>query len=191
MPNDNPVERAHRLLAPRIAYLIGTVGSDKTANLIPVSNLTSVSTQPQQIAVAVYKQWKTHETLQATSGFTVSVPVMDQLDPVWKLGARYSHFPAGDPKEKLSASGLELDYDASEYGPVLTTGIGWMSCRTIARLDLGGDHGIVIGQTERVWFNPEYMEPNGIPRGIPHPLMQQTGNQFTSTASEFTSIPYY
>ncbi|MFE3059962.1 flavin reductase family protein [Nocardia sp. NPDC059239] len=191
MSSDNAIERAHRLLAPRIAYLIGTVSADKTPNLIPVSNLTSVSTQPQQIALAVYKQWSTYETLQTAAGFTVSVPVFDQLEAVWKLGARYSHFPLAGPAEKLAASGLTLDHQASEYGPVVSSGIGWMSCRTITRLDLGGDHGIVIGQAEQVWFNPDYLEPDGTPRGNPHPVMQQTGNQFTSTADEFTSIPYY
>lgn len=191
MVDDNPIERAHRLLAPRIAYLIGTIGNDKAPNLIPVSNLTSVSTRPQQVALAVYKSWTTYETLQTARGFTVSVPVMDQLDAVWKLGARYSRFPTGEPAEKLAASGLDLDHQASDYGPVLPAGIGWMSCRTIARLDLGGDHGIVVGQIEHIWFNPDYMDPDGTPRGTPHPVMQQTGNQFTSTSNESTSIPYY
>ncbi|MVU77150.1 hypothetical protein GPX89_07795 [Nocardia sp. ET3-3] len=191
MASENPITRAHRLLAPRIAYLIGTVSAEKVANLIPVSNLTSVSTQPQQVALAVYKQWSTYQTLQEASGFTVSVPVIDQLEGVWKLGARYSRFPVPSPAEKLTASGLELDHQISEFGPVLLTGIGWMACRTVARLDLGGDHGIIIGQTERVWFNPAYMAADGTPSGSPHPVMQQTGNQFTSTADEFTSIPYY
>ncbi|MEU1551040.1 hypothetical protein [Nocardia sp. NPDC005745] len=58
----SPMSHAHRLLAPRIAYLVGTTDTAGVANLIPVSNLTSVSTQPQQIAVAVVKEWLTHET---------------------------------------------------------------------------------------------------------------------------------
>ncbi|WP_458688778.1 flavin reductase family protein [Nocardia tengchongensis] len=191
MDSDNAIERAHRLLAPRIAYLIGTINKDKTPNLIPVSNLTSVSTQPQQVALAVYKQWTTYETLQTAKGFTISVPVIDQLEAVWKLGARYSRFPTASPDEKLTASGLTLDHQTSDYGPVVPAGIGWMSCRVIARLDLGGDHGIVIGQTERVWFNSDYLDNDGTPCGAPHPVMQQTGNQFTSTADEFTSMPYF
>ncbi|MEU6582795.1 flavin reductase family protein [Nocardia sp. NPDC046763] len=191
MGSDNALERAHRLLAPRIAYLIGTIDADKTANLIPVSNLTSVSTRPQHVALAVFKQWSTYETLQTAAGFTVSVPVIDQLEAVWKLGARYSRFPAAGPSEKLAASGLTLDHQVSGYGPVVRSGIGWMTCRTITRLDLGGDHGIVVGEVEQVWFNPDYLDRDGTPRGAPHPVMQQTGNQFTSTADEFTTVPYY
>jgi flavin reductase (DIM6/NTAB) family NADH-FMN oxidoreductase RutF len=62
------LRKAHRLLAPRIAYLIGTRAADGTRNLIPVSNVTSISTDPQQLAVAVYKQWETHRTLLAADG---------------------------------------------------------------------------------------------------------------------------
>lgn len=79
----------------------------------------------------------------------------------------------------------------SEYGLVTTSGIGWMACRTITRLDLVGDHGIIIAEVEQVWFNPNYLEPDGTPRAAPHPLMQQTGNQFISTGDDFTVIPYY
>lgn len=46
---------AHRLLAPRIAYLIGTKDKREEPDLIPVSNLTSVSTEPQHVAIAIFK----------------------------------------------------------------------------------------------------------------------------------------
>ncbi|MFE3060807.1 hypothetical protein [Nocardia sp. NPDC059239] len=55
----------------------------------------------------------------------------------------------------------------------------------------GGDHGIVIGQTEHVRFNPANMEPDGTPHGTPHPVMQQTGNQLATTTTEFISIAYF
>ncbi|WP_454196497.1 flavin reductase family protein [Nocardia sp. Marseille-Q1738] len=201
MASDDRVHVAHRLLAPRIAYLIGTRSVDGTANLIPVSNLTSVSTNPQQVAVAVHKEWATYQNLQTAPGFTVSVPTIEQLDSVWKLGARYSKFPVTEPTEKLRASGLSLDYESSiygpvvygpvVYGPVVPAGLGWMACRTIARIDLGGDHGLAIAEVENVWFNPKFLTADGVPNGATHPLMQQTGNQFTTTTDELTSIPYF
>lgn len=191
MADDTPIAVAHRLLAPRIAYLVGTRSRNGTANLIPVSNLTSVSTDPQHIALAVFKQWTTYENLYSAAGFSVTVPTIEQLDGVWKLGARYSRYPASDPAEKLSGSGLDLDDDLSDYGPVVPAGLGWLSCRTIARLDLDGDHGIVVGQVERVWFNPRYLNSDGTPKAATHPVMQQTGNLFTTTAGALTSVPYF
>lgn len=182
--------KAHRLLAPRIAYLIGTHDRDGTPNVIPVSNVTSVSTDPQHLLLAVYKQWRTYETLLNAEGFTLSVPLIGHLQGVWKLGARYSCYPAANPQEKLTASGLSFDYDVSSYGPILADGVGWMVCQIIQLADFGGDHGLIIGQVQRVWFNPELLNFEGVPHAQTNPLMQVTGNRFT-TAAQLQQVPYY
>ena len=184
------LDKAHRLLAPRIAYLIGTRAPDNLPNLIPVSNLTSISTEPQQIVLAVYRRWETHRNLRDTDGFTMSVPHIGQLEGVWKLGAKYSRYPYATNAEKIIASGLSLDYDASPYGPVVTDGIGWAVCQIIAKPDFGGDHGLYVAQIKHVYFNPTYLNPDGTPRRDVRPVMQITGNAFT-TAADVHAVPYY
>jgi flavin reductase (DIM6/NTAB) family NADH-FMN oxidoreductase RutF len=184
------VAKAHRLLAPRIAYLIGTRDRNGVSNIIPVSNVTSVSTDPQQVLLAVYKQWRTYEVLLNAGGFTLSVPLIDHLQGVWILGAKYSHYPVAGLGAKLLASGLALDHEASTHGPVLADGIGWMHCKTIKRVDLGGDHGLIFGQVQRVWFNPDLLDSEGVPRSHIRPLMQVTGNRF-ATNTQSQQIPYY
>lgn len=184
------VPKAHRLLAPRIAYLIGTRSPAGEPNLIPVSNATSVSTSPQQMLIAVLKRWTTHTNLQTAAGFTLSVPTHDQAAGVWILGARYSGLPAPDNASKLAASGLALDHGASGYGPVVTTGLGWLACRIIARPDLGGDHGIAVGEVEAAAFDDVVFDADATPRTDPHPLMQVTGNRFTTTGASH-ELPYH
>lgn len=184
------VAKVHRLLAPRIAYLIGTRDRGGTPNVIPVSNVTSVSTDPQHVLLAVYKQWRTYETLLNTEGFTLSVPLISHLQGVWKLAAKYSLYPVANPHEKLATSGLSFDYGASSYGPVLVDGIGWLDCRIIELADFGGDHGLIVGQAQQAWFNPEFLDPDGVPHAQTNPLMQVTGNRFT-TATQFQQVPYY
>lgn len=186
----SPIESAHRLLAPRVAYLIGTRALDGAVNLIPVSNLTSISTEPQQIALAAYKQWDTYRNLTNAAGFTISLPHIDQLDGVWRLGAKYSHYPYLSNAEKIADSGLLVDQSACAYGPVLSDGMGWAACRLVERLDFGGDHGVFIGRIEDVHFNPKYFGPEGVPRADLRPVMQITGNIFT-TAADPRTIPYY
>lgn len=181
--------RAHRLLAPRIAYLIGTRSPDGEANLIPVSNVTSISTDPQLIVIAVYRAWKTYDNLQATDTFTLCVPTADQHDGVWKLGARYSRYDFPDRTTKLTESGLTLDLSPDLPGPVLVNGIGWMSCHITARPNIDGDHGVYIGQITHVEFNDDYVTQDGTPASDLHPLMQITGNRFTTPGPAFT-IPY-
>ena len=78
------------------AYLVGTRSPDGEANLIPVSNVTSISTDPQLIVIAIYRAWKTYDNLQTTDAFTVSVPTAEQQNGVWKLGARYSRYDFPD-----------------------------------------------------------------------------------------------
>lgn len=181
--------KAHRLLAPRIAYLIGTRSAHGEANLIPVSNVTSISTDPQQVLLAVYKQWLTYDNLNATAGFTLSVPSAAQLEGVWKLGARYSRYSFPDRPAKLGASGLAILDQPGLFGPVLTEGLGWLSCRTVQRLDFDGDHGVFVGEIVHVEFNIDVFGEDGTPVTELHPLMQVTGNQF-STASRTITIPF-
>ncbi|MEU1551041.1 flavin reductase [Nocardia sp. NPDC005745] len=119
------------------------------------------------------------------------MPTIEQLDGVWKLGAKYSKFSVADPTEKLAACGLSLDGNSSRYGPVLPTGIGWLDCRIVARFDLGGDHGITVGEVERVWFNTDHLTDDGKPKTTIQPLMQQTGNMFTTTGDGLQAVPYF
>lgn len=185
-----PVDKAHRLLAPRVAYLIGSHSPAGEPNVIPVSNVTSVSTKPQQVLLAILKRWQTHHNLLNSEGFTLSVPRIEHLDGVWKLGARYSHFPITEGRAKIAACGLTFDADASPYGPVLPAGVGWLQCRIISRTDLGGDHGIFVGEVEQVHFNSELLDPTGVPQTATNALMQITGNKFT-TSSGIQEIPLF
>jgi flavin reductase (DIM6/NTAB) family NADH-FMN oxidoreductase RutF len=184
------LQKAHRLLSPRVAYLIGSRAPDGTADNIPVSNLTSISTSPQQIVVAIFKQWQTHHNLLAAQGFTVSVPTIHQLAGVWKLGAKYSRYTYPSAEAKITDSGLAIDSATSQYGPVLTDGVGWLAVQKLQHLDFGGDHAVFIAQVADLWFNPAFLKADGTPRGEVHPVMQVTGNLFT-TAARTREIPYF
>ncbi|GGJ75310.1 hypothetical protein GCM10010123_01640 [Pilimelia anulata] len=181
--------RAHRLLSPRVAYLIGSRSPSGEANLIPVSNVTSVSTDPQMIIVAVHRDFRTCGNLASADGFTLSVPRADQLEGVWRLGARYSRYEFPDRATKLAACGLPIAEDVSAYGPVLRNGLGWMTCRRTQRLDTGGDHGVYLAAVEEVAFNSADFDPDGVPRETAQPIMQVSGNVF-ATAGDRRTIPY-
>ena len=187
---EGPIFRlAHRLLAPRIAFLIGSRDPAGEPNLIPVSNVTSVSTDPQLVLVAIYKRWKTYANFTTAQGFTLSVPTYDQMEGVWKLGARYSRYEYPGHQAKLRECGLALSMGASPFGPVLADGLGWLACHIVERMDVGGDHGMFVGEIDRVAFDDSVFELDGTPRGDFHPLMQVTGNRFATTGAT-DSIPY-
>lgn len=43
----------HRILAPRLVVLIGTTSEDGRKNIIPINNITSISTDPGMVIIAV------------------------------------------------------------------------------------------------------------------------------------------
>ena len=83
---DAPARLCHRMLAPRIGYLIGTTGTNGP-DIAPISNVTQVSADPQIFVVAVYRKWQTYLNLLEADGFTLSVPRTEHADIVWRLGA--------------------------------------------------------------------------------------------------------
>ncbi len=176
----------HRLLAPRVAYLIGTYGSD-LPNLAPISNVTSVSREPQVLVVAVYREWQTYRNLCNAKGFTISVPTIGHNEAVWRLGEKYSGFTPTGSGTKLEQCGASLDYQWSEYGPVLADGVGWLECTIVGGSDVETDHGVFFGRVTRAVFNEEFLGEDGYYIKNSEPVMQLVGNTFATSTEAWTN----
>src|SRR5476651_303656 len=100
-------EKVHRILAPRLIVLIRTTSPDGRKNIIPINNITSISTDPCMVLIAVYHPWITAKNLKTAEGFTVSIPTKDQLELVWKLGQKYSGYDSG--KDKIDRKSTRLN----------------------------------------------------------------------------------
>ncbi len=182
-------EKIHRILAPRLVVLIGTKNNEGRKNIIPINNITSISTDPCMVIIAVYYPWITAENLKTAKGFTVSVPHRDQLDLVWKLGQKYSGYDSSE--EKVEEFKDSLDMDFSEHGPVLKDSLGWIDFKIIDLLkDVGGNHLMVIGQYSEAKVNQKYYNEEINPIGNPKPFMQWERNNFAE-ASDIFSIDYF
>lgn len=182
-------DKIHRILAPRLVVLIGTVNQEGRKNIIPINNITSTSTEPSQVIIAVYKPWITAENLKKAKAFTVSVPHRGQLELVWKLGQKYSGYNSG--KDKIDEFKDNLDLDFSEHGPVLKDALGWVEYKIVdLPKDTGGNHLMVIGQYSKAKVNPKYYNEEISPKGNPKPFMQWERNIFAE-ASDIFSIDYF
>lgn len=179
----------HRLLAPRIGYLLGTVGDDGP-NLAPISNITQVSRSPQIIVAAVSRKAKTFRNLLAAPGFVISVPRVEHADAVWRLGEKFSGFKVPAGRTKLEVCGAELDYTSSKLGPVLVGATGWFECDTLMEAGLDTDHGVFFGRMTRVFFNDQFLAPDGTYLRNSQPLMQVVLNTF-ATSADYWTIRYY
>lgn len=182
-------EKIHRILAPRLVVLVGTTSSDGRKNIIPINNITSISTDPSMVLIAVYYPWITANNLKTSKGFTVSVPHKDQLELVWKLGQKYSGYNSG--KDKIEEFKDSIDLEFSDHGPVLKNSLGWIDYKIIdIPKDVGGNHLMVIGQYDKAKVNPKYYNEEINPIGNPKPFMQWERNNFAE-ASDIFSIDYF
>ena len=186
---DAPSRLCHRMLAPRIGYLIGTTGTNGP-DIAPISNVTQVSADPQIFVVAVYRKWQTYLNLLEADGFTLSVPRTEHADIVWRLGQKFSGFEIPEGENKLSASGGKFDFSASRFGPVLADATGWCECEMMTRLDTPEtDHGVFLGRVLGGGFNENFMNPDGTYARNSEPLMQVVLNNF-STSTDHWEIPW-
>jgi flavin reductase (DIM6/NTAB) family NADH-FMN oxidoreductase RutF len=182
-------EKIHRILAPRLVVLIGTMDKNGRQNIIPISNITSVSTEPSRVIIAVYKPWITADNLKSAHGFTVSVPQRSQLELTWKLGQKYSGYESS--KEKIDEFKDNLDLDFSDYGPVLKDALGWIEYKIVDRPDeKGGNHLLIIGEHTKAMVNPKFYDQETSPKGNPKPFMQWESNKFAE-ASDIFDIDYF
>ncbi|MDQ3954510.1 MAG: flavin reductase family protein [Actinomycetota bacterium] len=179
----------HRILAPRIGYLVGTLGEDGP-NVAPISNVTQVSRSPQVIVIAVSRKWKTYRNLSKRSGFSLSVPRVEHAEVVWRLAEKFSGFDIPSGMSKLEASGANLDYDTSRFGPILEGATGWLECELLTEAGLvDTDHGVFFGRVLGGGFNENYMQPDGKYLRNSSPLMQVVENSFATTTDHWT-IPW-
>ena len=182
-------EKIHRIMAPRLTFLIGTVSEKGVKNIIPISNVTSISTEPGMVIMAVYVEWVTCANLRKAKGFTMSLPSKNQLELVWKLGPKYSGYNSGFEKDVEFKDSLDTNF--SPYGPVLKGAIGWIECDIVDfPKDVGGNHLMVIGKYKKAMVDPKQYTSEITPIGNPKPIMQWERNNF-STAADIFSIEYF
>lgn len=184
------IGNAHRALAPRVVFAVGSRSPVGVPDCIPVSNVTSVSTEPQAVAVAVYHLWETARNLTAVPGFTLSLPTAGQLSLLWQLGGKYSGYADVSKAPKQDEFYEQFDFSFSAYGPVLKGAIAWFECFTRRWVADLGDHLLVIAAIERVMVDSDKYDREGYPIGEPEPIMQWTRNQF-STPGPRLSMDFY
>jgi len=181
---------SHRLLAPRVGFLIGSGKSLPGQTIAPMSNLTQVSNDPEIFALAAGTQSQTLANIRKTGGFAVSVPTVAQQDLVWKLADKFSGYQFAPGHTKIDEFRSDLDLESSPFGPILRESIGWCSCEVMFEVPIPeGDHGLFIAKVTEAWFNPTYMNQDGTYKFNPKPLMQVVKNSF-ATSTDHWEIPW-
>ncbi|MCR4325396.1 MAG: flavin reductase family protein [Patescibacteria group bacterium] len=141
--HDLSLDKSHRVLSPRIAYVVTTVDEDGRVNAGVFSNLTSVSTDPERLVLGVYKPWDTIRNIEQTKEFVVNVPSKNLADKVWICGDKYAGNPIPQGIDELQVAGLTEIPSTKVRPPRIAECPAHLECAVVWIKDVG-DHCLVL-----------------------------------------------
>ena len=156
-----PLDKAHRLIAPRIAYIVTTIDKKNRVNAASFSNLTSVSTRPERLVLGVYKEWDTAKNIRQTKEFVVNVPSKDLLEEVWICGDKYTGNPIPRGVNELKIANLTEIPSEKVKPPRIAECFGHIECKVKWIKDIGGRY-LVLADIVSSSFTAGYLDKDFI-----------------------------
>lgn len=108
-----------------------TAASEGTLGGLVATFVSPISIVPElpRMAVAIAKQHRTWELIEASGSLAVHLLAADQFELAWHFGSQSSR-----DVDKFS----QIEWTAGVTGsPILKAAIGWLECRIESRLDTG------------------------------------------------------
>ncbi len=172
------LEHAHRLLGPRSAFVILAPDRSGGWNAAPISNVTSISVDPQIIAIASYHKNKTSKLLKRFRPFVCCLMDANQLEAVWRSGGTYTGYDKIVGVERFGSEGLKLLWPENSKTPVIEGSLAALSGRIVKKVR-PGDHVVYFGRIYAAHFNPAAFSDEQIfdPAKF-SPILQVAGNLF-------------
>ncbi|MFG3698057.1 flavin reductase family protein [Micromonospora sp. NPDC047620] len=170
----------HRLLGPRPVYFIGSCRADGAPHLCAATNVTSISSDPALIAVALWPGWETTANVRRTRKLTVSLALSTQVSAVRLAGHRYTGVTLPpDAPDKFAAAGLTPLATRAGYPPGVAESIAVLICDVVDVATGLGDHDVAVASVVSAWADPDAISADLVMDvSRQHPLMQITGDRF-------------
>ncbi|MDQ4075848.1 MAG: flavin reductase family protein [Chloroflexota bacterium] len=120
--------------------IVATMADDKPVG-ITANAFCSVSLEPFLVLVCVDKQLYTHEKIERSGVYAVSILSLEQMEWADRFAGRYPEM------SNLTANRFEgIDYRTATTGaPIIPGCLAWVDCEVRHSYD-GGDHTIFVGE---------------------------------------------
>lgn len=179
-----PVNVAHRLMAPRITYLIVSEEHPGEWNTSPISNVISVSTNPQRLVISIYNEWSTLNNICRNGIFSINIlPISrETVQGIWICGGQYGGIPNPKNKKKNEAANLKFEWHGFEV-PTIRESLASLICKVREKMPVG-DHTMFLADIEKCYCGEPYWD-KGNTRPLFddwRPIMQASGDIFTSSS---------
>lgn len=151
------LEKAHRIISPRIAYIVTTVDKRNRVNAGSFSNLTSVSTDPERLVLAVYNEWDTLKNIFQTKEFVVNVPSKHLVQEVWICGDKYAGNPIPYGVNELKVANLTEIPAEKVKPPRIAECFAHLECK-VKWIKNVGDHHLILADIVSASFTKGYFD---------------------------------
>lgn len=160
-----PLEKAYRLISPRLVILVTTVNSKQGTNAAPVSFCSPISFSPPIVMISLTPEIRTHKNIQETKEFVINILSKQYVDQVLKCAARY---PEGI--NKLEVVGLRKFSSVLVKPPRVKEAFAWLECRLIDEKRLG-DHFAIFGEVLAAEIRNEIVKEEEIDFSKANPML--------------------
>ncbi|MHB0877977.1 MAG: flavin reductase family protein [Anaerolineae bacterium] len=132
---------AHRLLGGGPVVLVASRYRDRV-NVMAASWVTPISMDPPMLAVAVHKSSLTHDFIERSGEFTLSLPPRSLMERVRDSGMMSGY----DVDDKVGQIGLRLVAAQAVDTPVVAGCLGYLECSVVEAYDAGQDHTVFFAE---------------------------------------------
>lgn len=178
-----PLHKAQRGVAPRIPHLVTTVDRQGRINAAPFSNITSVSTKPERLVLAITPQSDTYRNLRSTKQFVVNMPPAKLLDAVWICGDKYAGHPIPAGVDELHLAGLTAIPALKVKPPRIAECAVHLEC-SVVWMKKVGNHYLVLADIIAFSATRGIFNNDRIPQiNKTQPLLEISSGYFTTTGA--------
>jgi len=171
---------AHRLICPRVVYIITTISKNGVVNAGSFTNLTSVSSNPQRLVFSTVERNDTFKNIRQTREFVVNIPSVSLLEKVWICGDKYAKMPIPSHISELTVVNFTPISSEKVKPPRIKECFGHLECKVVWIRNVG-DHFLILGEVVAASCNEGTFDRQFIPRvEKTKPLLQISGPYFTS-----------
>jgi flavin reductase (DIM6/NTAB) family NADH-FMN oxidoreductase RutF len=132
---------AHRLLGGGPVVLVASRYRDRV-NVMAASWVTPISMDPPMVAVAIHKSCLTHDFIERSGEFTLSVPPRSLMERVRDAGMVSGY----DVDDKVAMVGLRLAAAQALDTPVVAGCLGHLECTVVEAYDAGQEHTVFFAE---------------------------------------------
>lgn len=140
----------HRLLQGGPVVLVVSRYKDRV-NVMAASWFTPICMSPPMIALSVSQGSLTHDYIERSGEFCLSVPSRAQLEKVRDAGLLSGH----DVDDKVACLGLRLTAGEAVDTPYITDCLANLECAVVEAYDAGDDHTVYFANVVAAVAEPE------------------------------------